>query len=117
LGLIDIKFETLGNLEYVGGSLNLQDCFNLKSLGKLKHVGSWLDLYGCENLKSLGNLEYVGGNLNLYGCENLQSLGNLEHVGGWLSLSRTPLSKKYIREEIRDMVEVVGNIFMEDDED
>jgi len=41
----------------------------------------------------------------------------LEYVGGGLDLSGTPLSEKYTEEQIRNMVEVVGNIFMEDDED
>jgi hypothetical protein len=34
-----------------------------------------------------------------------------------LDLHNTLLSKKYTAEQIRNMVEVVGNIFMEDDED
>jgi hypothetical protein len=39
-------------------------------------------------------------------------LGNLQHVGDWLSLRNTPLSKKYTKEEIRQMVDVKGKIFM-----
>jgi hypothetical protein len=50
--------------------------------------------------------------LDLFGVENLQSLGNLEYVGGFLSLGYTPLSKKYTIEEIRNMVEVVGKVYL-----
>jgi hypothetical protein len=88
LDLGSTRIETLENLEYVGGALNLAYCLNLKSLGKLIHVGRWLDLRGTK-LKSFGDLEYVGGSLDL---------------------EKSLLSKKYKREQIRDMVEVVGVI-------
>jgi hypothetical protein len=84
---------------------------DIKSLGNLVRVDG--NLYLSESdIKSLGNLERVDGYLNLYGCENLQSLGNLEYVGGFLSLGYTPLSKKYTIEEIRNMVEVVGKVYL-----
>jgi hypothetical protein len=56
-------------------------------------------------------LKYVGGWLHLRDT-NIKSLGNLEYVGGDLNLRRTPLSEKYTEEEIRNMVEVDGKIFM-----
>jgi hypothetical protein len=112
-GILDLtsckNLQSLGNLEYVG-ALDLQECLNLKSLGKLKHVGRWLDLRGAK-LKSFGDLEYVGGSLDI-SRTNIESLGNLEYVGGNLDLRRTPLSEKYTEEEIRNMVEVVGKIFI-----
>ena len=106
------NLESLGNLEYVGDGLDLFDCENLKSLGNLVRVGGYLGLYNCKNLKSLANLNYVGDSLDLMLCQNLESLGNLEYVGGFLNLRRTPLSEKYTEEEIRNMVEVDGKIFM-----
>jgi hypothetical protein len=56
-------------------------------------------------------LKYVGGWLHLRDT-NIKSLGNLEYVGGDLNLNDTPIRIKYTREEIRNMVEVVGRIFM-----
>ena len=53
----------------------------------------------------------VGGDLDLEGT-NIKSLGNLTSVGGYLDLSRTPLSKKYTIEEIRNMVKVGGDIYL-----
>jgi len=70
----------------------------------------WI-LYGCENLTSLGNLQSVNGYLDLSVCKNLTSLGNLQSVGGHLHLARTPISKKYSKEEIRQMVDVKGEIY------
>jgi len=42
----------------------------------------------------------------------IESLGNLKSVGNTLYLMRTPLSKKYTEEEIRQMVDVGGKIYL-----
>jgi hypothetical protein len=42
----------------------------------------------------------------------IDSLGNLTSVGGDLDLRGTPLSKKYTEEQIREMVNVDGEIYM-----
>lgn len=42
----------------------------------------------------------------------IESLGNLTSVGGDLDLEGTPLSEKYTEKEIRQMVNVVGNIYI-----
>jgi hypothetical protein len=68
------------------------------------------DLYGAP-IKSLGNLQSVGGDLDLYETP-IESLENLQSVGGYLNLSETPISKKYSEQEIRDMVNVNGNIYL-----
>ena len=108
--------EFRGNPKYsIGGDLKLRES-DIKTLGNLVRVGGNLDLYGCEKLQSLGELKYVGGLLGLHNTK-IETLGNLEYVGGDLDIYNTTLSKKYTEEVIRDMVEVVGNIFMEDDED
>ena len=73
-------------------------------------IGGNLYLYGAL-IKSLGNLISVGGNLNLYQTP-IKSLGNLQSVGGDLNLYQTPLSKKYTKEEIRQMVGVGGGIYL-----
>jgi hypothetical protein len=62
-------------------------------------------------IESLGNLQSVGGYLDLRGTP-IKSLGNLQSVDGYLNLSETPISKKYSEQEIRDMVNVNGNIYL-----
>ena len=103
------NIESLGNLREVGRDLDL---FNVKmiSLGNLTSVGGNLNLYYSET-ESLGNLREVGGNLDLYKA-NIQSFGNLKKVGGDLNLEKTLISKKYSEEEIRQMVEVGGKIYL-----
>jgi hypothetical protein len=124
------NIKSLGNLRFVDGNLDLYGT-NIKSLGNLRSVDGDLDLFGTD-IKSLGNLQSVGGDLDLRYSEieslgNLQSvggdldlssskiesLGNLQSVGGDLYLSDTPLSEKYSEEEIREMVQVGGNIYMQ----
>jgi hypothetical protein len=114
-GDLDLNFcrnlQSLGNLERVEGYLDLESCQNLVSLGDLEYVGGRLDLAFCKNLQSLGDLKYVGGYLDL-NRSNIESLGNLEYVDGWLDLGRTPSSKKYTEEEIREMIAFVGNVYL-----
>jgi hypothetical protein len=114
LNLSKICPETLGNLVSVDGNLILYDCENLTSLGSLERVGGKLDLEYCHNLKSLGSLERVVSYLDLSFCENLTSLGSLEHVGENLYLINTPIADMYSEEEIREMVEVEGNIYLDE---
>jgi hypothetical protein len=59
----------------------------------------------------LGNLVRVGSDLDL-GSTRIETLGNLEYVGGDLILHDTPIRIKYTREEIKNMVEVGGDIYM-----
>ncbi len=60
-------------------------------------------------IQTLGNLTSVGGSLVLFATP-IKSLGNLQSVGGNLNLNYTPLSKKYTEDQIRQMVNVGGNI-------
>ena len=63
-------------------------------------------------LERNGNPPYsIGGDLFLEGT-SIESLGNLTSVGGNLDLEGTPLSKKYTEEEIRQMVNVDGEIYL-----
>jgi hypothetical protein len=64
-----------------------------------------------SSIESLGNLESVGGSLYLEKTP-IESLGNLTSVGGDLDLRRSPLSKKYTEEQIREMVNVDGEIYL-----
>jgi hypothetical protein len=62
-------------------------------------------------IKSLGNLQSVGGYLDLINTP-IESLGNLQSVGDTLYLQVTPLSKMYTEEQIREMVDVGGEIYL-----
>jgi hypothetical protein len=102
--------ERKGNPLYsFEGYLNLRGT-NIESLGNLTSVGNSLDLR-TTNIESLGNLTSVGGNLDLR-YNKIKSLGNLTSVGGILDLKRTPISRKYSRTEIRQMVKVDGDIYL-----
>jgi len=109
LDLDGTPIRSLGNLQSVGGDLNLYET-PIESLGNLTSVGGYLDLEGTP-IKSLGNLISVGGFLSLLGTP-IESLGNLQSVGGNLLLRYTPLSEKYTEEEIRQMVNVGGEIHL-----
>ena len=99
-----------GNPPYsVGGYLDLRNT-PIKSLGNLTSVGGNLDL-GNTQIESLGNLTSVGGDLYLYGS-SIESLGNLTSVGGDLDLGNTPMSKKHSEQEIRQMVNIEGSIYL-----
>jgi hypothetical protein len=102
--------ESEGNPPYtIGGDLKLSGS-DIKNLGNLQSVGGYLNLSFSE-IKSLGNLQSVGGHLDLEGTE-IESLGNLQSVDGWLDLRNTPISEKYSEEEIMQMVQVDGDIYM-----
>ena len=109
LDLSDTKIQYLGNLTSVGGDLFLINS-KIKSIGNLTSVGGGLDLSNTK-IKSIGNLNSVGGDLILI-YSTIESFGNLISVGGYLGLNETPLSNMYTEEEIRNMVEVTGKIYM-----
>ena len=100
---------SLGSLIEVKGKLWLQYT-QIEDLGNLSSVGGDLDL-GKTPIKSLGNLTSVGGNFSLYDTP-IKSLGNLTSVGVDLDLHETPISKKYTKQQIKDMVEVGGQIYL-----
>ena len=108
--LLQKFLEKKGNPPYsIGGDLDLSD-LPIKSLGNLKSVGR--NLYLQETpIESLGNLTSVGGSLYL-SITPIKSLGNLTSVGRDLALQNTSISEKYSREEIRQMVNVDGEIYL-----
>jgi hypothetical protein len=108
LVLRDTPIESLGNLTSVGGNLDLSFT-PIESLGNLQSVGGSINLYNTQ-IESLGNLKSVGGLLDLRDTP-IESLGNLTSVGGYLYLKNTPLSKKYTKEQIRQMLYFVDVIF------
>jgi hypothetical protein len=111
-GWVDLEesgIKSLGNLTSVGGSFNWAYC-NIKSLGNLTSVGGHLFLYRSK-LEDLGNLTSVGGDLGLTDS-SIEDLGKLKYVGGDLDLRFTPVSKIYVEEEIRRMVDVKGKVYL-----
>jgi hypothetical protein len=108
--LLQRYMEKKGNPKYsIEGDLNLHGT-QIKSLGNLQSVGGYLNLHETP-IKSLGNLQSVGGHLGL-ARTSIKSLGNLISVGGDLYLRGTQISKKYSKQEIRDMVNVNGDIYL-----
>jgi hypothetical protein len=108
--LLQKFLELKGNPPYsIGGNLYLEDS-SIESLGNLISVGGDLYLYNTP-IKSLENLTSVGDDLDLEGT-SIKSLENLISVGGDLDLQGTPLSKMYTKEQIRQMVDVGGKLFM-----
>ena len=109
LDLRGTSIKSLGNLQSVGESLYLEET-PIESLGNLQSVGGNLFLH-TTLIESLGNLQSVGGDLYLIGTL-IESLGNLQSVGGNLVLYKTPISKMYSTKQIRQMVNVEGQIYL-----
>jgi hypothetical protein len=100
-----------GNPPYIiTDNVSLSGNEEIKTLGSLISVEGHLNL-SYSSIQSIGSLTEVKGDLNLTRTP-IQSLGNLTSVGGYLYLLHTPVSKKYSRQEIRDMVKVRENIFL-----
>jgi len=75
-----------------------------------EHWGGYLNLRGTK-ITSLGNLHSVGGNLFLEETK-ITSLGNLKSVGGGLYLEGTPISETHSEEQIRQSIQVEGDIYI-----
>ena len=87
----------------------LQNFLKRKGNPPYELIGN-LNLFN-SSIKSIGNLSSVGGYLDLRDT-SIESLGNLQSVGGDLNLFNTPLSSKYSEKEIRQMVNVRGQIYL-----
>ena len=109
LNLEYTSIQSLGNLTSVEGNLNLYGS-PIQSLGNLTSVGGYLDLRHTP-IKSLGNLTSVGSYLDLENTP-IKSLGNLKSVVGSLFLRNTPISKKHSEQEIKQMVNIEGDIYL-----
>ena len=112
----DLDYADNGNVQSLGSLIGVTGYLDLyrtpiKSLGNLTFVGENLYLTN-SNIESLGNLTSVGWSLRLTSTP-IKSLGNLNYVGKNLHLIDTPISRTHTEEQIRDMVEVGGNIYTE----
>ena len=101
-----------GDLTWLEGRVSISGYLDLegkkiKSLDNLQSVGGYLDIRNTQ-IKSLDNLQSVGMFLLLGGTQ-IKSFGNLQSVGGNLWLNKF-LSEKYTNEEIRNMINVDGDI-------
>jgi hypothetical protein len=104
------KVLHIPSINFFDGDWDLLQKF-IKSKGNPPYsIGGDVDLRKTQ-IKSLGNLESVGEDFYLQ-LTSIESLGNLKSVGGFLDLRGTPLSKIYTKEQIRQMVNVGGEIFM-----
>jgi hypothetical protein len=118
-----VNLTDLGKLTSLRAGLNLSGCKKLTSLENLTSVGDntsmggefsiggYLNLIGCTSLIDLGNLTSVSGNMSL-SSTNIESFNKLKYVGGYLDLKNSVISKNYSEEEIRNMVNVGGEIIM-----
>jgi hypothetical protein len=101
-----------GNPPYrIGGDLDLAFT-STRTLGNLQSVGGDLDLANTD-IQYLWKLKSVGGSLVLTNtlATGLAFFGDLEQIGGNLHLKNTPISQDYTEKEIRDVINVVGNIY------
>jgi len=103
----DVWNISLPELEYVNGDLGLNGS-GIEELPKLKEVGGNLYLT-LSDINSLPELEYVGSMLALRGTK-IESLPKLNYVDSVLVLSNTPLSKTTTEEELRNKIDVGGEI-------
>jgi hypothetical protein len=105
--------ELKGNPPYrIGGDLDLSFT-STRTLGNLQSVGGYLDLSNTD-IQYLWKLKSVGGSLFLSDTSvtGLGFFGDLEQIGGNLHLKNTPISQDYTEKEIRDVINVVGNIYL-----
>jgi hypothetical protein len=114
LDLRNTPITSLPNNLSVGGGLYLYNT-PITSLPDNLKVGGYLYLENTKITSLPDNLK-VGGNLDLYNTP-ITSLPNNLSVGGFLNLGNTPLSKKYTKEQIKQMIEdnggyVKGNIYI-----
>jgi hypothetical protein len=91
----------------VGGDLGLYNT-KINSLPDNLTVGGGLNL-GNTPITSLPDNLKVGGYLDLENT-SITSLPDNLKVGEYLGLENTPLSKKYTKEQIRQMADVKGEI-------
>ena len=105
--------ELKGNPPYsIGVNLDLSFT-STRTLGNLQSVGGYLDLSNTD-IQYLWKLKSVGGSLFLSDTSvtGLGFFGDLEQIGGNLHLKNTPISQDYTEKEIRDVINVVGNIYL-----
>jgi hypothetical protein len=129
-GNLDLRKSTiksLGNLESVGGTLDLRYCEELSDLGNLRYVGGYLDLekskittlkdleevggsinFSQVPIEDLSKLKYVGGSINLLLSSNLKSLGNLEEVGGYLNINETNIESLSELKKVGDYLDLTA---------
>jgi len=103
-----------GNPPYIiGGDLDLRNT-SIQTLGNLISVKGNL-LLGNSDIQYLWKLKSVEGSLSLSqtSVETFKFFGDLKHVGGDLILIDTPLSNIYNKKDVRQVIDVGGEIYME----
>jgi hypothetical protein len=110
LNLRNTPITSLPNNLKVRGYLDLRNT-PITSLPDNLSVGGGLYLYNTPITSLPDNLS-VRGDLNLYNTK-ITSLPDNLNVGGYLNLENTPLSKKYTKEQIKQMIEDNGGYVKE----
>jgi hypothetical protein len=93
----------------VKGDLNL-DNSNITSLPEGLKVGGSLSLNNCYNLESLPKDLRVDGNLNLLGTIKLTSLPEGLEVWGFIQIKDSTLARIYTNDDLIEMVGSNGNL-------
>ena len=75
------KFKTLGGLKKIGGNADFSYSFNLEDLGNVEEIGGDLNLNSCNKLKEFNKLKRIGGNAKFH-MSLLENIGSLEEIGG-----------------------------------
>jgi len=114
LDLTNTNITSLPDNLKVGGDLVLENS-KITSLPDNLQVGGDLVLENSKITSFPDNL-YVGEFLDIRNTK-INTIPDNLYVGGYLYLNYTPLSKRYSKEEIREMIEDMGgylggNIFM-----
>lgn len=107
--MLSKRIKSLENIEFIGDDLE-GDYSGLQTLGNLKYVGGYTSI-SHTSIESLGNLEYIGKGLYSVSSK-LQSFGNLKKVEGNIVVFGSPIAKKFKEEEIRQQIDVSGEIIL-----
>lgn len=86
------KLESLGDLEFIGKSLHLNETKNICSLGKLKRVNDSVYLTD-SNVTDLGELEYVGEDIWLNKTK-IKDVSKLKFVGEYIYYRNSQLKNR-----------------------
>ena len=89
-----------------GGPEGMMDFLNHRGNPKY-HILE--DYYIAPHVNSLGSLVAVTGSLFI-DQSKLSDFGNLKKITGSLILKNTPLSEKYSIEEMKDLIDIGGEI-------
>lgn len=104
--LEDSKVSRMPNLEYVGRNLYASYTTELKTLGNIEYIGGMLDVVGSD-VEDFGKVRYVGKSV-LAKNSKVKNLGQIETIGGCVSMD------EFDCEDLSNLKHVKGNIYFMD---